>query len=688
MSELLFENIDYFLFSAFVLAVGIGLHCWARSRCPRQATALGKVLFWSVLIGILGGGWKGVATLGDWEAARIRKMLEGIAPTYARELELLGHAKLTEASPPEDPAYLRMIEAQKRWLGLHPGVADIYTLRKLPSGTNVFIVDSETDYDHNGKFEGSREQRTVLGEPYPEQDEGLELAFRGVANFETKPVTDRWGTWVSAFVPMLDDAGRVEAVLGVDYDAREWRRAVASSRAAGIAYLTVILIFFQAFVLIVLLLKRDLDERKASAEAVERAKAATEAANQQFALANLKLQDAIDHAEQMARAAQSASRAKSDFLAAMSREIRTPLNGILGMTSLLLESPLRPDQRELAETARSSGESLLGMLSDVLDAAKLEAGKLTLHATEFDPRWALEQTVELFASLANAKDLELVVHVETGVPPRVRGDFGRLRQIFLNLVGNALKFTGHGTVAIRASVAKRSGLDVTLLFEVSDTGIGIEPEMMPKIFETFGGAEDPERRQGVGWGLGLALSKQLIELMGGEIGVESHPDRGSRFWFKLPLQMVLSEEPVQAHPRLAGRRVLLVEPHEAGRESLYQLLTEWEIRVDAARTLDEAVAKLQGADGAEIEAVLLSGSVAGSSLDAGIRSLRERSGNQGLFIVVLTRATPSTFEEDGKTRCLLKPVVHSRLKEILLRRWSSTAKEKVVTAPRELQAKP
>jgi two-component system cell cycle sensor histidine kinase/response regulator CckA len=189
-------------------------------------------------------------------------MVGGMAPSYARTLEMMGHARIRPGTTDEDPSYLAMIEMQKQWLKVNPAAHDIYTMRKLPDGRNVFVVDSETDYDRDGRYEGDIEVRTAIGEEYDEPDEGLERAFTGVPNFDAVPVTDRWGTWVSAWSPMYDDAGRVEAVLGVDFSAKEWIDGIAGARRAAIAQLAVVLMLLGSSGYVNAMLRADIANRE------------------------------------------------------------------------------------------------------------------------------------------------------------------------------------------------------------------------------------------------------------------------------------------------------------------------------------------------------------------------------------------------------------------------------------------
>jgi two-component system, sensor histidine kinase and response regulator len=368
------------------------------------------------------------------------------------------------------------------------------------------------------------------------------------------------------------------------------------------------------------------------------------------------------------------SRLKSEFVANMSHELRTPMNGIMGMTGLLLDTKLQREQREYTETIRTCAESLLVVINDILDFSKIEAGKLDLEVVDFDLRTTVEETLDLVAERAQSKGLELLLEFRSDVPRCLRGDPGRIRQVLLNLVGNAIKFTEKGEVQVSVLREESSADGERIKFEVRDTGIGISPEARARLFQPFEQADASMTRRYGGTGLGLSISKRLTELMRGTIGAESEPGKGSCFWFTVQLQRgVVREEmtAIRARP-LQGRRALIADDNPANCKILRETLAFLGVQVVEASDGLDALAKARECDaaGLVLDVAILDVQMPRMDGMSLVRALRAERAHARTPIVLLTssitRLDPAEQAELGIHTTLFKPVRRSRLLETLL----------------------
>jgi len=433
---------------------------------------------------------------------------------------------------------------------------------------------------------------------------------------------------------------------------------------------------------------RDITERKAADEALARYSSDLEVAHGQLEDQAMRLQRLVEELEGSKRLAEQAAATKSAFLANMSHEIRTPLNGILGMTTLALQTHLSAEQRDYLKTVKSSADALLELINDILDFSKIEARRVELERAPFELRETVGDACRVLALRAAEKGLELAVDIAADVPELLVGDAGRLRQVLLNILGNAIKFTVTGEVILRVRFEPPTDDRMTLLFSVTDTGIGIPLDKQEYIFQAFTQADSSTTRRYGGTGLGLAIARRLVDLMGGELWLDSDEGKGSTFFFSANFAKPLQAPAAEASERAAlnGLRVLVVDDNQTNRRILQEMLASWHMEPSAVSDSMSALAALREAAAAArpFQVVITDAhmpDVDGFTLAARIKADRGLAATPIVMLSSIDRPEDvARSRKVGIAACLSKPVKHSDLLEALSASVGATTRRKTAGA--------
>jgi PAS domain S-box-containing protein len=436
--------------------------------------------------------------------------------------------------------------------------------------------------------------------------------------------------------------------------------ALASGEVREVEVYSLPLLFRNRQVLYSIL--HDITDRKRMEGALVKAKEDAETIN-------LELELAIERANQMAVQAEIANIAKSEFLASMSHEIRTPMNGVIGMTSLLLDTGLNAEQREYADLIKKSADALLGIINDILDFSKIEAGKLEMDLLDFDLRITLDDMNDLLAMRAYEKGLEFTCLVDPEVPSLLNGDPGRLRQVLTNLIGNAIKFTHEGQIGVHVTLDQEDDAMATIRFMVADTGVGIPADKINRLFRPFSQVDASITRKFGGTGLGLSISKQLVEMMGGQMSVESEIGRGSTFWFtaRFTKQAPDSDQQAAAVSDITGMRILAVDSNPASLRVLASMLEHWRCRHEEVADGPSALERLHAAAAAgdPFRIAILNMSIPEMDAENLGRRTKKDPAIQATKLVMSAsignRGDVCRFENAGFDAYLTKPIKQSQL---------------------------
>jgi signal transduction histidine kinase/CheY-like chemotaxis protein len=622
-----------------------------------------------MLHGILAGcAILAIASLGllyTWHEARegqlraVQSELLQLARVAATQVDGDAHRTMKSNAQAGSPEHLKLLAPL---VSFHKATTDvIYVYTAILQEDQIYFVLG-TDYLYRAVQDNLPPDPIM--QPYNTADPALRqaLLYHEPA-VNDHPVQETLRSYMSAYAPFFDSKGRFAGVVGIDMWVHDLDARLASIRRTGLTA-------FAAVTLLSLL----------AGYMTFRLSITARRARRRDRIIRRKLAHAKSQAEVQAERAESGSRAKSEFLAMMSHEIRTPMNGVLGFANLLMDTRLDSEQREFVENIRCSGDALLTIINDVLDYSKIEAGKLSVDNMEFDLRSVCNEVRSLLQPSAAAKGLTLSLHFAPSIPASLIGDPVRVRQILLNLVGNAIKFTTAGSVGIEVSPVDPDRVRVSVI----DTGIGIAAGQLDKLFERFTQGDASITRRYGGTGLGLAISRKLITLMGGEISARSEPGKGSVFWFTLPVRAPLNSstrlappvpppvaQPLPAPPS-AGGRLLVVEDNVVNQKVAMRMLVKMGYEVDLAQDGRQALERLAAV---RYDAVLMDCQMPQMDGYQATRHIRDPASAVLDHDVPVIAMTANAFAED-RERCLeagmndflSKPVDRSTLEQVL-QKW-------------------
>ena len=574
----------------------IGVSVWLLFKTGNW---ISLVVSWLLFLTLLGLSFMRLSHSDYVQTQLWEDYLCDMTEAFAKSTQEFGHSQI-RSDQDYHVSYDHIINIHSTWCRDLADVGYVYTFRLIGPNRVEYICSCPADINRDGKIEGPLEEGDSPFTPYIEEGEYAwydiyAKGFEGKTAIDPEVDSTDYGRWVTAVSPLLDSDGQVEAILGVDFRVEKWDAYMKSIRGKSLALMNAVcMLFFLGVILSVHLHHSLVTSRELNKDL-----------------------------QATSRQAYAASDAKSEFLAKMSHEIRTPISGVIGLSDLLIGTKLDPKQHEYAQLIKASGQSLLFLINDILDFSKIEAGKLELDAESFDLLAVVESVLGILSFRTAEKNIELCTTFDTGLPRRVIGDAGRIRQILLNLVANAVKFTETGGVSIHVAAIEYRTDQILTSFVVKDTGIGIPNDRINTLFDVFSQVNSSSARTYGGTGLGLAISRQLVKLMRGEIGVESTLGQGSTFWFQIPLSCdprvvnclknslhtcVKSQaDACEVNGRyfcfgsgyhqmsqgfqLKGIRVLVTDPHEIVRQTVCKQLSVWEMLPEAA-TPNETLEKL------------------------------------------------------------------------------------------------